>query len=205
MEFISLLNSGFWSVDCFLCSNGSPNVEFPFPSLLLQHHPCWRSSFSGACLGPWPWTELDEVTNLMEKQVLNPPKCIRTVVFPTAPCIPVLAEYMVGKAPETLVNEEKWEILIPAVSTALMDSTCPLCCWVIVNICLEKKQKKNLLDCSQRSCQSSHVMSVFKNGSSGFQGRQPIASVRSAHGQKSNIELPCFLVEQDFTPDFQCC
>lgn len=129
-----------------------------------------------------------------------------SVVFPTAPCIPVLAEYMVGKAPETLLNEEKWEILILTVSTALMESPSPLCCWVIMNICLKKKkEKKNLLDCSQRSCQSSCEMSIFKNGSSGFQGRQPITSVRSAYGQKSNVELPCFLVEQDFTPDFQCC
>lgn len=78
----------------------------------------------------------------MEEQILNPPKCIKTVVFPTAPCIPVLSEYMAGKAPETLLNEEKGEILKPAVSATLVESPCPLCCWVIVNTCLNKKKKK---------------------------------------------------------------
>lgn len=67
------------------------------------------------------------------------------------------------------------------------------------------EEKKSLLDWSQRSCQSPCGMSVLKNGSAGFQGRQSITNVRSAHGQKSNVELPCFLSEQDFTPDFQCC
>lgn len=132
-----------------------------------------------------------------------------SVVFPTAPCIPVPAEYMVGKAPETLLNEEKWEILIPTVSTALMESPSPLCCWVIMNICLKKKKRKK-----KSAGLFTKILSIFlwdiyfqqwKFRFSGFQVRQPITSVRSAYGQKSNVELPCFLVEQDFTPDFQCC
>lgn len=60
--------------------------------------------------------------------------------------------------------------------------------------------EKKWLDCSQRSFQSSCGMYILKNGSSGFQGKQPVTSVRFAHGQKSNVELPCFLMEQDFTP-----
>lgn len=69
--FISLLDSGFWSIDCFLCSNANSNAESPFPlpplcTILLRLF-ILRDPFG------WPEAELDEATNLMENQVPSLP------------------------------------------------------------------------------------------------------------------------------------
>lgn len=116
-------------------------------------------------------------------------------VFPAVPCIPVLSEYMVRKEPETLLNEEKQEILKPAVSTTLVEIPCPLCCWVIMSICLKKR---NLLGCSQRSCQSSPGMSILKNASAGLQGRQPIRNTKVCAWLKVKCRAAMFSNEARF-------